>query len=107
MNSRIYGPNKPSGRGEDSVTRDLLKRIHVELKAGETSTVDVISKDAETSSPAKADAKPAPKKSQLTNPAASGKSLTARTPATGSRGRRPMHRLPPPRPKRISSSSAA
>lgn len=71
---QVYGPYRPSGHIPDGITHDLLKRIRVTVKSGETLTVDIAERDAEiplpvkTSAPAKSVKTPAAKPAEAAEP---------------------------------------
>ena len=65
---QVYGPARPSGGGGGSLTSDVVKRIPIELKSGETLTVDLGPDSNDASPAAKGGEKAPPKKPRSPGP---------------------------------------
>ena len=50
---QVLGPNRPSGRGQGTFARDVIKRIPVTVKSGETLIADLGSDSSGVYQPAK------------------------------------------------------
>ncbi len=65
---QVYGPARPSGGGGGSLTSDVVKRIPIELKSGETLTVDLGPDSNDASPAAKGGEKAPPEKPRSPGP---------------------------------------